>query len=108
MTVKKCHSIPFSSYKQKKIRVISLLLFYWLREKNVPKNFKSINLTNKHVKIESQAGWVQNDGLRLCHEYIFFSNFPKKPMEQESDTSFSLKNDAETNTIPPRNMQSRV
>lgn len=29
-------------------------------------------------------------------------------MEQESDTSFSLKNDAETNKIPPMNMQSRV
>lgn len=29
-------------------------------------------------------------------------------MEQESDTSFSLKNDAETNTIPPMNMQSGV
>lgn len=37
MTVEKCHSIPFSSYKQNKIRVISLLLFYWLHEKTVPK-----------------------------------------------------------------------
>lgn len=44
----------------------------------------------------------------VTNVFIFFKLHQKKNMEQESDASFSLKNDAETNTIPPMNMQTRV